>query len=44
MLEIRRQTTYEGYCTVFVGQQVVISGIDKAEAEALIAYLSWRTA
>ncbi|WP_257791924.1 hypothetical protein [Methylobacterium durans] len=42
MADIRKQKTYDGCCTLYIGQQVIISDIDEAEADALTASFSRR--
>jgi hypothetical protein len=39
MPEIRKAVAFDGTCTVFVGDQVVIEPLSEVEAEALIASL-----
>ena len=37
MAEIRTESTKEDLCTLYIGEQVVIAGLTRAEAEALLA-------
>ena len=40
MVEIHTQSTEEDLCTVYIGEQVVIAGVTRAEAEALVPHIS----
>jgi len=37
MAEIRTESTEEDLCTLYIGEQVVIADLTRAEAEALLA-------
>jgi hypothetical protein len=36
MLIVRKEVAYDGVCTVFIGDQIVVSGLSRSEADALI--------
>ena len=35
MTQIRVEETYDGVCTVFVGHQVIVEGLNRLEADRL---------
>jgi hypothetical protein len=37
VLKIRKEQAYDGVCTVFIGEEVVVSGLSSSDADALIA-------
>ena len=37
MAEIRTESTEDDLCTLYIGEQVMITGLTRAEAEALLA-------
>ena len=37
MAEIRTESSEDDLCTLYIGEQVVITGLTRAEAEALLA-------
>ena len=37
MAEIRTESSEEDLCTLYIGEQVVITGLTRAEAEAVLA-------
>ena len=37
MAEIRTESSEEDLCALYIGEQVVITGLTRAEAEALLA-------
>ena len=37
MAEIRTESNEEDLCTLYIGEQVVIAGLTRAEAEAVLA-------
>ena len=36
MLTIRKEEAYDGVCTVWIGDQVIVSGLSRSQADALI--------
>jgi len=44
MAEIRTDSIEEDLCTLYIGEQIVIAGLTRAEAEAVLARLGRRTA
>ena len=37
MVEIRTESTEEDLCTLYIGEQIAITGLTRAQAEAVLA-------
>jgi hypothetical protein len=37
MAQIRIEETWDGVCMVFIGQQVIVAGLSRIEADSLVA-------